>query len=212
MEHRHTRRRRGAPPWGGGRARRFHRPYWARGGDPAPTGPAWRSSLFLALFVLVGTTFIARTQPDRMPLDLYARLLLLAGPALLLFRHRHPVVCVFAVQATVLAYFARGYPYGPVLLTAAVAVFHAIVAGHRRAARWAVGALWAGHLLISHWLFRWLPPPHDRAAPWGQELVGTAFVVALCAASELARVRREQWAREAAERAAARKRCAGCAN
>ncbi|RDG36013.1 sensor histidine kinase [Streptomyces corynorhini] len=201
MEHRYTR------PRGGGRARggRFPRPYWARGG-PVPAGPAWRPSLFLAVFVLVGTAFTARGQSDRMPLDLCARLLLLAGPVLLLWRHRHPVVCVFGVQATLLAYFALGYPYGPVFLTAAVAVFNAIVSGHRRAAWWAVGTLWAGHLVIAHWLYRWLPPPHDRAAPWAQELVAAALAVALCAAAEVVRVRREQWAGRAAERAAARKR------
>ncbi|MFB7269301.1 histidine kinase [Streptomyces sp. NPDC056244] len=167
----------------------------------------WASTFFLTVFVLVGTAFAAQGQHgQRLPLDNYARLLLLAGPALLLFRHRHPVVAVFGVSATALIYFAAGYPYGPIFLTVGVACFAAIAAGHRRAAWWAVGSLWLGHVLIAHWLYRWLPPPHDRAAPWGQELVIAAFVVALCAASELVRVRREQWAREGAERRAAEKR------
>lgn len=154
----------------------------------------------------MATAFAAGNQPDRHPLDVYARLLLLAGPALLLFRREHPVIGVFGVSATALVYFAAGYPYGPIFVTVAVACFAAIVAGHRRAAWWAVGTLWVGHLLIAHWLYRRLPPADDRAAPWGQELVIAAFVVAICAASELVRVRREQWAREGAERAAARKR------
>ncbi|MFJ9030371.1 histidine kinase [Streptomyces sp. NPDC102274] len=168
--------------------------------------PPWPSTLFLAVFVLVGTAFAAAGQPDRQPLDGYARLLLLAGAALLLFRRKHPVIVVFGVSATALVYFAAGYPYGPVFVTVAVASFAAIVTGHRRAAWWAVGTLWVGHLLIAHWLYRWLPPAHDRLAPWGQELVIAAFVVALCAASELVRVRREQWAREDAERTVAKKR------
>ncbi|WP_408645951.1 sensor histidine kinase [Streptomyces odonnellii] len=183
----------------GGRWERWER--WERRRLP------WASTLLLAVFVLVGTAFAARGQhSQRLPLDNYARLLLLAGPALLLFRHRRPVVAVFGVSAIALVYFAAGYPYGPIFLTVGVACYAAIAAGHRRAAWWAVGSLWLGHLLIAHWLYRWLPPPHDRAAPWGQELVIAAFVVALCAASELVRVRREQWAREGAERRAAEKR------
>ncbi|MFC9647053.1 sensor histidine kinase [Streptomyces sp. NPDC056937] len=218
--------RRGGPPWvrglgpyGGGRP--YDGPARGQDGPPSrlpggrrpgrrPGGRRgrlpWPSTLFLAVFVLVGTAFAAADQPDRQPLDGYARLLLLAGPALLLFRRKHPVVVVFGVWATALAYFAAGYPYGPVLVTVALACFAAIVMGHRQAAWWAVGTLWAGHLLIVHWLYRWLPPAHDRPAPWGEQLVIAAFVLALCAASELVRVRREQWAREGAERAVAKKR------
>ncbi|MFD8965545.1 histidine kinase [Streptomyces sp. NPDC059568] len=190
----------GGPGDGSGSGFRFG------GGRPSRRLP-WPSTLLLAVFVLVGTTFAGANQHgDRLPLDIYARLLLLAGPVLLLFRRRHPVVSVFGVSASALIYFAAGYPYGPIFLTVGVATFAAIVAGHRRAAWWAVGLLWAGHVLIAHWLYRWLPPAHDHAAPWGQELVIAAFVFALCAASDVVRVRREQWAREGAERRAAEKR------
>jgi hypothetical protein len=81
-----------------------------------------------------------------------------------------------------------------------------VVAGHRRAAWCAVGPLWAAHLLIAHWLYAYLPPPGDEAAPWGREVFVTAWVVAIVAASELVRVRREARARERAERAAAERR------
>ncbi|MFD5030674.1 histidine kinase [Streptomyces sp. NPDC058405] len=195
--------RHGGPPRAQGGPPFLRRPWVA--GRPGGRLP-WPSTLLLAAFVLLGTAFAAGKQVDRVPLDVLARLLLLAGPALLLFRRRYPVVCVFGVAALTLVYFGAGYPYGPVFVTVAVACFAAIVAGHRRAAWWAVGLLWAGHLLITHWLYRWLPPPDDHAAPWGQELVVAAFVVALCAAAELVRVRREQWAREGAERAAAERR------
>ncbi|MFE4832563.1 histidine kinase [Streptomyces sp. NPDC056672] len=200
---------------GGGPGRRSgESALWSGGGPGLRSGggwpgrrPPWPSTLFLAVIVLVGTAFAAADQHgERLPLDIYARLLLLAGPALLLFRRRHPVVSVFGVSASTLIYFAAGYPYGPVFITVGVACFAAIVEGHRRAAWWAVGLLWAGHTLIVHWLYRWLPPQHDRAAPWGQELVIAAFVFALCAASDVIRVRREQWAREGAERQAAEKR------
>ncbi|MET7617291.1 sensor histidine kinase [Streptomyces sp. NPDC005408] len=192
-------------------------PSWARGGGPPPplrlwdtrrsTGRVpWPSTVVLAVFVMVGSGFAAHSQPDREALDTFARVLLLIGPAILLLRNRWPVFSVFGVCATALVYFAAGYPYGPVFLTVAVGAFAAVVSGHRRAAWWAVGGLWVCHLLIAHWLYAYLPPSHDRAAPWGQQLVIAAWVVAILAASELVRVRREVWAREGAERAAAEKR------
>lgn len=165
----------------------------------------WPSTLVLAVFVLVGSNFAAHGQ-HREPLDAFAQVLLLAGPAFLLLRNRWPVVAVFGTAATALVYFAAGYPYGPVFLTVAVGAFAAITSGHRRAAWWAVGGLWVGHLLIAHWLYADLPPHGDKAAPWGQELVVAAWVVAVLAASELVRIRREVWARERVERAAAEKR------
>lgn len=173
-----------------------------RSGNAVP----WPSTLALAVFVMVGTGFAAKNQLDREPVDAYARVLLLAGPALLLLRNRWPVVSVFGVSTTALIYFGAGYPYGPIVITVAVGAFAAVVSGHRRAAWWAVGGLWAGHLLVAHWLYEYLPPSDDKAAPWGQELVIAAWVVAILAASELVRVRREVWAREREERAAAEKR------
>ncbi|MGW0701055.1 sensor histidine kinase [Streptomyces sp. NPDC002867] len=197
------------------RARGCGGPPWARGGPPLMrqweerrrrARVPWVSTVALAVFVMAGTGFAAEGQPEREPVDAFARVLLLLGPALLLLRIRYPVVAVSGVCAAAFVYFAAGYPYGPVFLTIAVGCFSAIVAGHRRAAWWSIGLLWAGHLLIAHWLYRYLPPGGDDAAPWGQEVFVTAWVVAVVAASELVRVRREVWARERAERAAAEKR------
>ncbi|WP_406141945.1 sensor histidine kinase [Streptomyces sp. NBC_01089] len=179
------------------------RPHWE--GAPAGRVP-WRSTLVLTVIVLVGTTIAAHEQAGRAPLDVWARLLLVAGQAFLLLRTKYPVLTAFATAACAMVYLGAGYPYGPVFLTVAVGCFGAIVAGHRYAAWSAVGMLWAGHVLAAHWLYRRLPPAGDHAAPWGQELAVTAWVVAILAASELARVRRERWARERAERRAAEKR------
>lgn len=114
------------------------------------------------------------------------------------------MVAVATTCAATLVCLAAGYPYGPVLV--AVGCFSAIVTGHRKAAWWSLGGLWAGHVLVSHWLYRWLPPDGDRAAPWSQEGSGTAWVVAVVAAAELLRVRRERWAAARAEREAAKRR------
>ncbi|MGR4879495.1 sensor histidine kinase [Streptomyces sp. LARHCF249] len=181
-------------------------PPWRRWVERTGRGPAWRSVLLVAVFAQVASGWAAREQTGRVGLDAFARLLLLLGPALLLARHRHPVAVAYGVSAVTLVYIGAGYPYGPVFVSLALACFAAVVAGHRRAAWGAVGLLWAGHLLIVHWLYRWLPPAGDGPAPWGQELAITAWVLAMLAVAELVRVRREQWARERAERAAAERR------
>ncbi|MEV8086791.1 sensor histidine kinase [Streptomyces nigra] len=195
----------GGPPTGW----RHGPPPWNRWDDDAERGPRrpWRSTVLVTAFVLVGSSFAARGQhEDRLDLDPFARVLLVVASALLLWRKRYPVPVAFGTAAAVTVYLAAGYPYGPVFLTVAVACFNAVVTGHRRAGWTAIGAVWAGHVLVGHWLYRWLPPSGDGAAPWEQEGVVAAWVVAVVAVSELARVRREQWAKERAERAQAARR------
>lgn len=179
---------------------------WGRAAPGAVRWP-WRSTVLLTAFVLVGSNFAAHAQDgDRASLDAFARVLLVVASGLLLWRQRHPVAAVFGTAATAALYLGAGYPYGPVFLTVAVACFAAVVAGHRRAAWTALGMLWAVHLLVAHWLYRWLPPAGDDPAPFGQEIVVAGWVVAIVAIAELARIRREQWARERAERAQAARR------
>ena len=191
-------------------------PQWWRHGPPwlnrwgevhqAAKWP-WRSTVLLTFFVLGGSNYAAHQQEGkRAALDVFARLLLLAGSGLLLWRKRYPVFVVFGTAAAATIYLGAGYPYGPVFLTVALACFSAVVAGHRRAAWGAVGMLWAGHMLVAHWLYRWLPPSGDPEASWGQELVIAAWVVAIVTLAELVRTRREQWTRERAERAQAARR------
>ncbi|MFI5641275.1 sensor histidine kinase [Streptomyces goshikiensis] len=187
------------------------RRHWARRAERAARagergGLPWRSSLLVAVIAQIGSGWAGQLQPGREPLGVAGRLLLLLGPALLLLRHRHPVAVLYGVCAVTLAYLAGGYPYGPVFLCVALALLSAVLAGHRYAAWTAAGLLWAGHLLIGHWLYRWLPPAGDGPAAWGTEGGVTAWVIAVLAASEVVRVRREQWARDRAERAAAERR------
>ncbi|MFD7257731.1 sensor histidine kinase [Streptomyces sp. NPDC059874] len=181
-------------------------PPWRRWVERTGRSPAWRSALVVAVFAQVGSGWAERAQTGRVSLDWFGRLLLLLGPALLVVRHRHPVAVAYGVAVVTLVYVGAGFPYGPVFVSLAVACFAAVIAGRRRAAWGAVGVLWAGHLLIGHWLYRWLPPAGDGPAPWAQELGITAWVLAILAVSELVRVRREQWARERAERVAAERR------
>ncbi|GAA4006291.1 sensor histidine kinase [Streptomyces plumbiresistens] len=167
----------------------------------------WPSTVLFTVFVLAGSNYAAAEQVgERAPLDPFARVLLILAAGLLLWRWRHPVLVMFGTAAAAMLYLGAGYPYGPVFLAVALACFNAVVAGHRRSAWAALGMLWAGHVLVAHWLYRWLPPSGDAAAPWGQEVVVATWMVAILAVSELARTRREQWARERAERAQAARR------
>ncbi|MFI5685348.1 sensor histidine kinase [Streptomyces sp. NPDC051636] len=166
----------------------------------------WRSTVVLTAFALIASNFAGHQQPGREPLDVPARVLLLVALALLLWRQRHPVFVAFGTATATLVYLAAGYPYGPVLLAVVVSCFSAVVTGHRRAAWASLGLLWAGHVLVALWLYRWLPPPHDKGAGVGQEIVVATWVLAIVALSELGRVRREQWARERADRAQAARR------
>ncbi|MFE9017337.1 sensor histidine kinase [Streptomyces sp. NPDC007808] len=182
--------------------------WWHRRDDQerAPRLP-WRSTVLLTVFVLAGSNIAAQGQlDDREHLDPFARVLLFVASGLLLWRKRYPVAVVFGTTLAATLYLGAGYPYGPVFLAVAVACFDAVVAGHRRAAWAAVGVFWAGHALVAHWLYEWLPPSGDAAASWTQEGVIAAWVAAILAVSELARTRHEQWARERAERARAARR------
>ncbi|MEW1551075.1 sensor histidine kinase [Streptomyces tsukubensis] len=187
----------GEPPW----ARIWER---RRAAAKLP----WPSTLLVALLVVVGTGFAeAKGHPEiREQLDALGRTLLVVPPVFLLLRLRWPVPALVGTTAATLFYLGAGYPYGPVLLPMVVAVFSAVVAGHRRAAWWAAGVFWTGHVLLSHWLYVYLPPDGDSAAPWAKELVVAAWMAVVLAGSELLRVRRVEWARAAAERAAAARR------
>jgi len=202
-EHEEPARGSGAPQWW-----RDGPAWWNRWDERERSGRwPWRSTLLLTVFVLAGSTFAAHAQEgERAALTPFGRLLLVVASVLLLWRLRYPVVVVFGTAAAAMLYLGAGYPYGPVFLAVALACFSAVVAGHRRAAWAALGMLWAGHVLVAHWLYRWLPPSGDPAASWSSEIVVATWTVAIVAVSELARTRREQWARERAERAQAARR------
>ena len=167
---------------------------------PGSTTLPWLSSLAVLVIQQVGSQAAAANQEGmRLPLDGFARLLLTVGPLLLLFRHRAPRTAAFGTAAAATVYLGAGYAYGPVFLSVVVACFAAVVAGRRYAAWGALGLIWAGHLVIAHLLYRWLPPTGDGPPGWESELVAAAWVAAIVAGAELARTRRHEWERRLAE-------------
>ncbi len=177
-----------------------------RGGPPWPHGPRRLpvvSTVVVAVVQVVGSTLGGHHQVGRVPLDAAGYLLLLAGPALLLLRGRYPAAVAYGTAAVTLGYVAAGYPYGPFFLSFVVA-FAAAVNRGRRVHAWAAALLfYGGHLLIAHWLYRWLPPAGDTATSWLPEWGFAAWLLVFAAAVELVRVRREGIERARRERAEA---------
>ncbi|MFE0101247.1 sensor histidine kinase [Streptomyces sp. NPDC059009] len=193
-------------PWGRPpHVLRYGPPWWGEQGRGGRW--PWRSTAAVTAFVLIGSNFAGHNEgaQERVGLNWFGWLLLFTGAALLLWRQRHPVVVAYGTAACAMVYLGAGYPYGPVFLTVAIGCYGAIVAGHRRAAWGAVAMFWLGHLLVGHWLYRYLPPD-DGPASWGQEGIIATWIVAVVALSELVRVRREQWAQARAEREQAARR------
>ncbi len=171
--------------------------------EPEYRGLPWPSSLVVLLLQQIGSTFAAGQRPGEAgAVDLWARLLLAAGPLLLLVRHRRPRAVAWGSALVTTVYLAAGYPYGPVFLSLAVACVAAAAAGERYAAWGAMGAFWLAHLVAAHWLRAWLPEPGGAHATWTTDLFFAAWVLALGALGELLRVRRTELERrrdEAAE-------------
>ena len=139
----------------------------------------------LAVFALGGTLGAAHRQPDRDDLDALAVVLVLAGPLALLRMRQNTVPVLWFVAGVTLGYLLRGYPYGPVFISLAIAVVCAVALGHRLAAWLAVGAL-----LVGHWALRGVFL--DEPWSWGQFLGISAWSLVLLSAGEVIRVRRER--------------------
>ncbi len=117
-----------------------------------------------------------------------AILLLVIGPAALLFRRRHPVVVLAVVFAATIVYAVLGYPAGPVFLSLIVAFATVVVSGRRSVGLVTIVAGWA--------MFLWLPAAFGHGTPpsLGDAVALAAWLAVLLAGSELIRGRRERMA------------------
>jgi signal transduction histidine kinase len=158
--------------------------------NPSPPAtlprPRFMLPLGVAAIQLVGTRFAGFGQPERLELDAIGVLLLLAGPAALVLRHRYPVPVLYVVLATTLSYFLLDYPRGPIFLALIVAFATAVMTGHRTAA--------VISLVVGYASFLWLGYLVGiEPAPGLPEAVGLgAWLLLLFAVAEIARSRRER--------------------
>ncbi len=149
-------------------------------------GAIWASALGIALFQVVGTFGASDEQPERRAIDALALVLVLAGPAALAWRDRWPQVAVAVSAAAADVYIGLGYPYGPIFVSVAVALFSAVQAGRRRSTWYLAAAGYAG-FVVAHGL--------DPRTEVGLDSVHLALVagwlVVVLAVSEVVRSRHQ---------------------
>ncbi len=150
--------------------------------------------LAVGAFTVVGTTFASQGQPDARALDAIGIALLLVGPAALGVRRVQPVLAFGMAAAAAAVYLGAGYPFGPVFLAPLVALCVAVAAGHRVAAYTITGMAFTALALVHLTAHPDRPFPVAGAAGW------LAWLVAVIAASEGWRARRERHAQARAVR------------
>jgi len=138
-----------------------------------------RRPLFLpvavAVIQVIGTHMASWRQGAE--LSAAAVLLLLAGPAILIFRRRSPGLTAAGCAAVALGYVAAGFPAGPFAVSMALALVLALVSGARWWAWGSAAAFAAGAVIL--FLLRGEP-----------QLIGLLWLAVVLLGGELARAGR----------------------
>ncbi|MFL6122720.1 sensor histidine kinase [Actinophytocola sp.] len=150
----------------------------------------------IALVQVVFTFAAAAGQRELAHVNALTLVLVLASAGVLYWRRAQPVLVLAAVYALLAAYFALGFPFGPVFISVAVALFNAVANGARLPA-WATGYLGAvvlfAAMVAGHQEF---PFNYGTA---GAVLAWISLVMGLGEVSKARRDRAEQVAAAAAE-------------
>ncbi|GAA3270174.1 sensor histidine kinase [Dactylosporangium vinaceum] len=147
-------------------------------------------AIFIALIQVLGTRAAAYGTDGAHALDQTGYLLLLAGPAALLLRHKSPLLALAGALSATVAYFAMLYPNGPGFIAALVAVFGALSAGFR----WLT---WLGVIAAYTTYVVWVLPD----ASVGRLVAIGVWCVIFAFFGEGARVRGQRYAQMARDRA-----------
>ncbi|WP_432828215.1 sensor histidine kinase [Dactylosporangium sp. CA-092794] len=186
------------PPWAEERRaerleRRFERieqrVNTRRWGGPHPVPFA----VFIALIQVLGTRAAAYGTTGH-ELDQTGYLLLIAGPAALLLRHKLPLATLAGALTATVAYFAQQYPDGPGFIAAIVAVFTALSAGYRWLTWIAVTAAYTTFVVLAM--------PHISIGRLIAIGVWTLIIAVFGEAARVRGVRYTQMARDRAHQAA----------
>lgn len=171
------------PPADDGSARRTYRGRMAA----RPATNAWVLALAVGAFQVVGSFGAADNQPDRRAIDAVALGLVVVGPIALAWRNRRPLVAAAVAITAADLYVARGYPFGPIFVSVAVALYATVQSAPRRAVWWLAMAGFGGFVAAA------FIDPRAAGGPGAVHLalVG-GWLAMVLAVSEVARVRREQ--------------------
>ncbi|GAA2043750.1 sensor histidine kinase [Polymorphospora rubra] len=170
----------------------------------APWRPArgrWRDHLVLAgvlavIQVLGGLVGTAEGDAAR-PLDLFGVLLLVAGPAALTARHRFPAAVLAVNVAAAVTYPLAGYSKAPFFLAATVALFTAVVTGHRTAAWVLVQVGYLAFLGIGWFCADRLGIPPEARPEVHEAVVAALWILVVFVLAEAARIRGQHYAEQA---------------
>ncbi|WP_424529372.1 sensor histidine kinase [Sphaerisporangium viridialbum] len=138
-----------------------------------------------------GSMAAQRAQVDpadpgtRVPLDTIGFALLTLGPLALVARRAHPVATLWVAIVATCVYIYSSFAYGPVFISPIIAIFNAVLTGHRRAAWAAGGSLFLFFAAYATWL---LPRPQG----WLHHASVGAIILVVLTGAEMARARREQ--------------------
>jgi signal transduction histidine kinase len=145
----------------------------------------------LAALAAVGTHFAAHGQHAYRAADAGTYALAVVAAGALAWRRRYPVQVMGVVFGVTLAYFALGYPAGPIWLPLIVAYFTAAARGYRLAA--------AVHAAAGFGIFPWLDYVLRNARPPSAIFLGAlaAWLLLVLGAAEIVRIRRERAAEAA---------------
>jgi signal transduction histidine kinase len=165
------------PPSGG---RRSQRPW-----------PDWLVDALPAVLICaieLGVTHVAGIhQIHRHHLGAIGFLLLAIGSLSLIGRRRWPLATLAVTFTATWGYLLLDYPQGPIWLALIIALFNAMIRGHR---------LWAwGALVVGYPMFVWLPSliGREERAPSAVGAIGVAaWLLVLGTVAEIARIRRER--------------------
>ncbi len=168
-----------------------------RGWPPGQHEWAWSlaSAVIVGIVQIVGEHFAGQEQPERRALDTLAFALLATGPALLAVRHRRPVPVLIGVHTVTVTFLLIGYPFGPVFLSPVVAIFTAMVAGHRRTTWIATSAAFGSYAVLEATVATTEPQG------FGHVLIIVAWALVVLFLADLVRSGRERaraqiWARD----------------
>ena len=157
-------------------------PQWAERGWPATV----RVAVAVAAVQVAGSYFAGEHHPGHRHFDVWAFLLLAAGPAALLARRRAPALVLAAVLGVTLTYSLVGYADGPIFIALIFAFFSAVMAGRRLVAWITLGVGYVGFVWLTY-----LVGTHPR--PSYGEIFGTAaWLLVLGTISEVVRGRRDR--------------------
>jgi len=152
-------------------------------------------------FVQVAFTFAAAAGQHALDrVNALTFVLALALAAALYWRRSLPVLVLVAVYALLAVYFALGFPFGPVFISLAVALFNAVANGPRPVA-WATGYAGAvvlyGAMVFGH---------DDFRVNWAVSGAVFAWISLVMGLGEVSKARRDRMAQAAAAQAEQDKR------